>query len=61
MFCRSDCKSVFKVEPFHWDAVFNWSCTDEHPPQRIKVDDATRTNDKVCLDVHRALRGNFWT
>ena len=32
MSCRVDCKSVFKGSiPFHWDVVFNWSCTDEHP------------------------------
>ena len=34
-FCRTDFKSVFKC--FHRDAVFNWSCNDEHPTNVLKM------------------------
>ena len=47
MFCRSGCKSVFKVLSLSTEMQF---LTDlaliNTQPQRIKVDDATRTNDK---------------
>ena len=28
---------IYGIEPFHWDAVFNWSSTDEHPTNALKL------------------------
>ena len=61
MFFRTYCKSVFKILSLSTEMQFS---TDlalmDTQPQRIKVDEATRTNDKVVyLDVQTAVRGNF--
>ena len=46
MFCRSDCKSVFKVLSLSTEMQFSTDLALMNTqPQRIKVDDATRTND----------------
>ena len=29
--------SIEGIESFHWDAVFNWSCTDEYPTNVLKL------------------------
>ena len=46
MFCRTDCKSVFKVLSLSTKIQFSTDLALMNiQPQRIKVDDATRTND----------------
>ena len=46
MFCRTDCKSVFKVLSLSTEMQFSTDLALMNTqPQRIKVDDATRTND----------------
>ena len=61
MFCRGGCKSVFKVLSLSTEMQFSTDLTLMNTqPQRIKADDATRTNDtEVYLDVQTAARGNF--
>ena len=61
VFCKIDCKSVFKVlslsNEMHDEMILDWWT----PNERIKVDDATQMITEVYLDVQTAVRGNFWT
>ena len=60
MFCRSDCKSVFKVLDLSTEMQFSTDLALMNTqPQRIKVDDATQMITEVYLDVQTAVRGNF--
>ena len=50
MFCRSDCKSVFKVLDLSTEMQFSTDLALMNTqPQRIKVDDATCINDNRGL------------
>ena len=61
--CLAGCKIIgvlqnwleVSIEPFHWVAVFNWPCTDEHPTNILKL----MTQHKWYLYVQTAPREIF--
>ena len=60
MFCRTDCKSVFKVLSLSTEIQFSTDLALMNTqPRRIKVDDATQMITEVYIDVQTAVRGNF--
>ena len=60
MFCRTDCKSVFKVLSLSAEIQFSTDLALMNTqPRRIKVDDATQMITEVYIDVQTAVRGNF--
>ena len=62
MFCRIECKSVFKVLSLFTEIKFSTDLALMNTqPQRIKVDGATQMITEVYPNVPTAVRGNFWT
>ena len=61
MFCRTDCKSVYKVWVFELRCSFQMILHWLKPNQSIKVDDATQIITELYFDIQTPARGNTGT